>query len=208
MRSAPPSTSTSPSFSRSWGSWTTSAGVWAGAHQTPSASNRSIHSSSGPLDDDGVEDGDDLDPMATHGGGVGEAGVVEEVGPAQRPQHGTDVAVGLEAGQKHPAAVGRPVGVHERRLSCAAGARPRPPCPAPIADPGPTRGRRRRCAERHLDHPPAAGGPLLEHGGENAGEDGQPVMWSPTPPRAFKGLPSPSAICIERPERAQKAPMS
>ena len=33
-------------------------------------------------------------------------------------------------------------------------------------------------------------------------------MWSPIPPRALSGLPSPSAICIDSPERAQKAPMS
>ena len=88
--------------------------------------------------------------------GVGEAGVGEQVGAAERAAHGVDVAVRLEAGEEEPPPVGGPVGVHQRCLvrvprlgpGDLADGRLQAEVPPEDVGAGPQ--------QRHLDDPPAA----------------------------------------------------
>ena len=102
-------------------------------------------------------------------------GSASRSGRPRRAVHGVDVAVRLEAGEEEPATVLRPVRVHERRLvgmprlglGHLADGLLEAEVPPEHVGPGPE--------QRHLDHAPAPGLPLLEHRGQQAGQGGQPA---------------------------------
>ena len=132
MRAVPSVTgaSTKAPAAMAWGSSTMSLGPWTGAHHTPFASSRALHSAKL------AEANASLSRAMSAGGvdgavlGAGEAGVGEQLGGAQRRDHGLPVAVGLEPQQVHPPPVGALVGVVEGVGHLGAGERCRAAPPA------------------------------------------------------------------------------
>ncbi len=86
-----------------------------------------------------------------------------------------DVAVGLEAGEEEPTAVLGPVRVHERRLVGVPRLGPGHLAQGLLEAEIPPEHVRPGAQQRHLDHAARAGLALLEHGGEEPGQGGQPA---------------------------------
>ena len=164
----PPSISTMPSLARSWGSSTTSAGVWAGAHHTPSRSKRSAQTARGCS----AMISSMMAMISARWRRMAEAsakrGILGQVGTTQGPADRIDVPRRLEAREEEPAAVGGTVRVHQRRLVALSRfgacdlAQGHLQAEVPAQDVG------ARPQQRDLDDAAPARGPLLEHGGEDA----------------------------------------
>ncbi len=199
-----------PSLAASCGSRRTSAGPWAGAHHTPSR----------------VEAlGPDLERLPARrsrrgwrsprcgacGCAAASAKRGSRAGPRDRAP-GTPSRCGgsprdpVKKNQRPSFVL---YGVHERRLVRPAATRHRRPCPVSPGGSGPTRARRSRSAgatPRQPGRGPCGAARARRRGAPTRAAS--PLMWSPMPPRALSGTPSLLASWTERPERAQKAPMS
>ena len=114
----------------------------------------------GPPGNDLVEEGDDLDPVASGWRRRCEALVIEQIGPPQGPADRPDVAVGLEAGEEEPKPVAGPIGIHQTVTGCGAGTRPGHLAERHLQTRGPIPGRRRRCGAARPRPPGPAGLPV------------------------------------------------
>ena len=159
----------------SCGSSSTSAGPCAGAHQTPSRSKRSAHSSRVCPPTISSRTAMTSVRLRRRARASAKRGSSSRSGRPRARHTLVDVAVRLEAREEEPAPVLRPVRVHERRLVRVARLGPghlahgrlEAEVPAEHVGPGPQ--------QRHLDDAAAAGLALLEHRGQQPGQGGQPA---------------------------------
>ena len=122
-------------------------------------------------------------PVLADAAGVGEARVLEQVGPVEGAAHGREVAGGLQAGEEEPASVGGEVRVHQGRLVPVPGLGPRHLPESHLEAEVPPEDVGAGAEQRDLDDLAAARQALLEHGGEYAGERGEAgdVVTDPAP---------------------------